>query len=193
MRNSQKIMRANAKQTTRDRLEKWKSTQLLKCFGALKPYITWSTQVILATAIPRPLKVLQKATPYKNITVQKKECIDHVQKRMGTHLRNLKRAKKGLGGKGKLTGKLIDELSIYYGLAIRRNCDSIEKMKNAMWATLYHKLSTDNNPLHDKCPIGEDSWCTWQKAKATNSMGHYQHQHAQRSFRSYKASVRRIE
>jgi len=68
---------------------------------------------------------------------------------------------KGLSGRGKLTGKLIDDLSIYYGLAIRRNHDSIEKMKNDIWATLYHKLSTDENPQHDKCPSGLESWCSW--------------------------------
>ncbi|XP_018302353.1 uncharacterized protein, partial [Mycetomoellerius zeteki] len=82
---------------------------------------------------------------------------------------------KGLGGKGKLTGKVIDELSIYYGLAIRRNCDSTEEMKNAIWATLDHKMSTDENPQHDRCPKGEDSWCSWQRAKATNTLDEYQH------------------
>ncbi|EFN77635.1 hypothetical protein EAI_00059, partial [Harpegnathos saltator] len=65
-------------------------------------------------------------------------------------------------GKGKLTGKLIDDLSKYYGLAIRRNPNSIEGMKNDIWATLFHKLSTDEKPQHEKCPPGEDSWCTWQ-------------------------------
>jgi len=33
-------------------------------------------------------------------------------------------------GKGKLIGKLIDELALYYGLAIRRNPNSVENMKN---------------------------------------------------------------
>lgn len=74
-----------------------------------------------------------------------------------------------------MTGKLIDELAIYYGLAIRRNCDSIEKMKNAIWATLDHKMSTDENPQHDRCPAGEDSWCSWQKAKAANTLDEYKH------------------
>lgn len=32
-----------------------------------------------------------KSAPYGDLIVHKKECIDHVQKRMGTHLRNLKR------------------------------------------------------------------------------------------------------
>lgn len=35
--------------------------------------------------------------PYKTFTVNKKECIDHVQKRMGTRLRNFKKTTKGLG------------------------------------------------------------------------------------------------
>lgn len=95
---------------------------------------------------------------------------------MGTRLRNLKKKNtKGLGGKGKLTGKLIDELSIYYGLAIRRNTDCIDDMKKGIWATLYHKLSTDEKPQHDQCPPGAESWCTWQKAKATDALSSYHH------------------
>nr|XP_012217174.1 PREDICTED: uncharacterized protein LOC105669009 isoform X2 [Linepithema humile] len=68
----------------------------------------------------------------ENKEVFKKECINHIQKRMGTHLRNVKKNTKGFGGKGKLTGKLMDELSIYYGLAIRRNHDSVQKMRDAI-------------------------------------------------------------
>lgn len=74
-----------------------------------------------------------------------------------------------------MTGKLIDELSIYYGLAIRRNSDSVENMRSSIWATLDHKLSTDAEPQHDKCPIGEDSWCSWRRAKATNTLAEYNH------------------
>jgi len=79
---------------------------------------------------------------------------------MGTRLRNLKKNVRGLGGKGKLTGKLIDDLSLYFGLAIRRNHNSIVNMKKEIWATLYHKISTDDNPQHDRCPDGENSWCS---------------------------------
>lgn len=123
----------------------------------------------------KTFKGITDAQPYENITITKKECIDHVQKRIGTHLRNLKKNTKGLGGKGKLTGKLIDELSIYFGLAIRRNCHSIEKMKNAIWGTLFHKMSTDENPQHDHCPTGENSWCSWQRAKCENALAGYTH------------------
>ena len=117
----------------------------------------------------KTFKAILDSQPYGNFTIKKKECIDHVQKRMGTRLRNLKKKTKGLGGKGKVTGKLIDELSIYYGLAIRRNHHSVEKMRNEIYATLDHKLSTDDEPKHDKCSRGENSWCSWQKAQATGS------------------------
>lgn len=128
---------------------------------------------------------LVKAKPYgENFTINKKECVGHVQKRMGARLRDIvnktveekevktgknagkKRRSKMLGGKGKLTAKVIDNLSRYYGLAIRNNCDSVEKMKTAIWATYYHQQSTDENPQHDKCPAGADSWCGYQKALA---------------------------
>lgn len=73
---------------------------------------------------------------------------------MGARLHKVKKDTKKLGGKGKLTAKLIDELSVYYGLAIRRNKDSMNNMKKAIWATLLHKSSTDKNPQHDNCPPG---------------------------------------
>ncbi|KAL7290650.1 hypothetical protein TKK_0015411 [Trichogramma kaykai] len=126
----------------------------------------------------KTFKGIIDSKPYKKFNVVKKECVDHVQKRMGTRLRNLNKNNKGLAGKGKLTGKLIDELSIYYGLAIRRNSDSVEKMKNEIWASIFHKLSTDDEPQHDRCPPGEDSWYSWQQAKATNSLDQYTHKPA---------------
>jgi len=109
---------------------------------------------------------IKNKTPYEDLEVKKKECIGHVQKRMGSRLRDVRRKNKGLGGKGKLTGKMIDKLTIYYGLAIRRNPDSIEKMYNDIWATYFHYASTDKHPQHEKCPVGNDSWCEWQKALA---------------------------
>lgn len=114
-----------------------------------------------------------KADPYKNTTINKKECIGHVQKRMGTRLRTLKTKQKGLGGRGKLTGKVIDKLTVYYGLSIRRHCDSIQDMKSAIMATFYHYGSTDKNPNHGMCPKGEDSWCSYQRAEASGELDTY--------------------
>jgi len=115
-----------------------------------------------------------------------------VQKRTGTRLRDLVNKtivvtttktgktikKKILSGKGQLTGKMIDKLTVYYGLAIRRNSDSVQKMKNDIWATYYHYSSNDKNPQHEKCPSGEDSWCEWQKAAAADALKSFKHSYA---------------
>ena len=50
---------------------------------------------------------------------------------MGARLRQCKKNIEGLGGRGKLTEKLIDELSNYYGLAIRKNLTSVDDMYKA--------------------------------------------------------------
>nr|XP_022909075.1 uncharacterized protein LOC111420331 [Onthophagus taurus] len=120
----------------------------------------------------KTFKAILDCHPYENATVMKKECIGHIQKRMGTRLRNLKKKTKGLGGKGKLTDKLINELTIYYGLAIRRNTNSWEKMKDATWATFYHKISTNEHPQHHLC---DSSWCSWLQAKEKNELNNYKH------------------
>ena len=46
-------------------------------------------------------------------------------------------------------------------------------MKTEIWATLKHKWSTDTNPQHDNYPPGDDSWCTWQKAKVQGKLAKY--------------------
>ena len=48
---------------------------------------------------------------YPGIEVQKRECIGHEQKRVGTALRKLKTDNSGFGGRGKLTNGMIDKLS----------------------------------------------------------------------------------
>lgn len=117
--------------------------------------------------------------PYDDITVQKKECVGHVQKRMGSRLRAVKKGTRGLGGKGagKLTDKLIADLTTYYGLAIRRHPDSVAKMQDAVWATFLHKCSTDKDPQHSKCPEGVNSWCKWRVAEATGELASFKHEH----------------
>ena len=44
-----------------------------------------------------------KEDVFPRIEVVKKECVGHVQKRVGNRLRKLKKRIRGLGGKGKLT------------------------------------------------------------------------------------------
>jgi len=126
----------------------------------------------------KTFKGILNANPYTGEKrVVKKECVGHVEKRMGSRLRNIKKTNKRIGGKGsgKLTDKLIGELTKFYGLAIRRNPDSIEKMKKEIWATYYHCCSSDDNPQHDYCPEGEDSWCKWRKAESLGLLDNFKH------------------
>lgn len=103
---------------------------------------------------------------YQGIKVVKMECVGHVQKRVGTRLRNLKKNVKGLGGKGKLTNAIIDRLQNYYGIAIRSNVNDLEGMQEAILATLFHVASSEKNNWHDHCPPGESSWCKFNRDKA---------------------------
>ena len=106
----------------------------------------------------------------------------HVQKRLGSRLRSLKKRLgknhledgKPIGGKGRLTDKVIDKLQVYYGKAIRQNTHSVDAMQNAIMAIWHHNKSTDDNPDHDLCPEGENSWCGFQRdaAKGTSDYIH---------------------
>ena len=73
---------------------------------------------------------------------------------------------------------MIDKLTQYYGRAIRYNSHSVEEMKKAIWATYYHYASTDTEPQHQNCPTGEDSWCEWQKAAASNRLVTFKHSYS---------------
>lgn len=57
-----------------------------------------------------------------------------------------------------LTDKIIRELSTYYALAIQRHPDSLENMRKEIWATYYHKISTDEFPQHENCNV---EWCQY--------------------------------
>ena len=99
--------------------------------------------------------------------VQKKKCVGHVQKRLGTALRKLKKEAKGLGGKGKLTDSMIDKLQNYYGIAIRSNSGNLKSMKRDILASLWHCASTVSRPFHNAyCPPGKDSWCGYMQDMA---------------------------
>lgn len=42
----------------------------------------------------------------------------------------------------------------------------MEELKKDIRATFFHCTSTDENPRHSLCPVGEKSWCFYQKALA---------------------------
>ena len=58
---------------------------------------------------------------------------------------------KKIGGAKRLTNQEIDNLQNYYGRAISENSDSVMNMRKAIWATYFHKLSTDDKSCHNLC------------------------------------------
>lgn len=120
------------------------------------------------------LKLTEAEVYGKTIEIKKEECINHVSKRLGTALRNTVKEWRSrgvtLGGKshGSLKEETIKKLTRYYQNAIRKNKGNVHDMKTAIYATLYHNISTDKKPQHHKCPTGKDSWCFFQAALANN-------------------------
>ena len=121
----------------------------------------------------KTFSLLSSMQPYgSEHPIQKLARIGHVQKRLGTALRNLKTSYRGrkledgktIGGAGRLTDGLINSLQNYYGDAIRQNKGDLAAMTCAVQATLLHCNSTDEQPCHQLCPTGEKSWCAWQRA-----------------------------
>ena len=121
------------------------------------------------------------AKPYSAYALepQKLECVGHVQKRLGTRLRDKVKEYKGtktpLGGRNKLTKVTMDAMQNWYGIAIRSNTDDIYKMKRAIGAILYHCTKFegyDDEYRHGFCPSGKDSWCKYKKDKVTGKNTH---------------------
>ncbi|GFW27285.1 transposable element Tcb2 transposase [Trichonephila clavipes] len=117
----------------------------------------------------------------EDITVSKIECVGHVQKRMGTRLQKLKQMSsklsdgKSIGGKGRLTDRMIDLITTYYGNAIRQNKTCLSDMRKAVWAVYFHIRSSDEEPLHSFCPVGPNSWCKYQNQVVEGSVETFRH------------------
>ena len=102
--------------------------------------------------------------------VETEECVGHVQKRLGTALREYKKQKKGLklndgnvvSGKGRLTKVIIDKMQNYYGLAIRNNIGNQLEMKRSIKAIYHHLIKSEklsSFEQHQYCPKERTSWC----------------------------------
>ncbi|GFW10783.1 uncharacterized protein TNCV_4919021 [Trichonephila clavipes] len=86
---------------------------------------------------------LQRTAPY---SIEKVECVGHIQKRMGARLRKLKTMNRGkklsdgksISSKNHLTDKFIDNITTYYGNAIRQKNSSISDMRQAIRAIYCH-------------------------------------------------------
>jgi len=107
---------------------------------------------------------VKNAEPYgPSILIEKKECIGHVQKRLGTRCRELCRKLRGkklsdgkvIVGKGRLSNRAINTMQNYYGMAIRQNTDNLYAMRKAVGAVLYHCSDIKKESIHHHfCPHG---------------------------------------
>ncbi|KAK6962753.1 NADP-cytochrome b5 reductase [Biomphalaria glabrata] len=144
--------------------------------------IMWSRSVekngfryksVISDGDTNTIKAIHEQNPYPDLVVEKRECLNHVSKRLGTALRNVVDTKKkqkitlGGNGKGKLTQPKINKLQKYFTKALRSST-TIPQMRKAIWATFYHCTSSDDNPMHSDCPAGKSSWCFYQRALARN-------------------------
>ena len=99
-------------------------------------------------------KTVLNEQPYgPDVQIVKKDCVGHVQKRMGTGLRNLVASYKGqklsdgkgIGGMGRLTKKKMDSFQVYYGKAIKENKGNAKEAQKAVKAILQHSVSTNES------------------------------------------------
>ena len=106
--------------------------------------------------------------PYgPDVTITKEECLNHAHKRMGTALLKLaKSAKLGGRGQGRLTKEKALRMQHYFRYALNAGVGDVDDMRQRVWASLFHCMSTDSNPRHTRCPTGDKSWCFYQRAVA---------------------------
>ena len=119
-----------------------------------------------------------KNDPYPGIIVEKLECVGHIQKRVGGRLRKLKATNKTqladgktLGGKGRLTEKVINKLQNYFGIAVRQSTGTtVYQLRKAIGAVLFHcSDAPDLETRHRMCPRTKDSWCKYQADKLNDT------------------------
>ncbi|XP_046339365.2 uncharacterized protein LOC125381038 [Haliotis rufescens] len=115
-------------------------------------------------------KAINDLQPYgPDISIDKEDCVNHAHKRMGTALLKLsKELRLGGRGKGKLTKDKALKFQYYYRFAITNNVGNIDGTRNAIWASLFHCMSTDDSPHHTRCPTGPSSWCFYNRALAND-------------------------
>ena len=93
--------------------------------------------------------------------MEKLECVDHIQKCLGSCLCYLKHTMKGpladgkkIGGKGCLTDKVIKKLQKYSGIVIRQSTgNNIYQIKKAVGTVLFNcSKAADLETHYQMCP-----------------------------------------
>ena len=68
-----------------------------------------------------------------------------------------------MSGAGRLTLARVDTIQNFYGRVIRDNKNDAKAMSRATHAILKHYSSSPEKPQHDDCPVGDSSWCSFQR------------------------------
>ena len=91
--------------------------------------------------------------------------------------KSLKGTKDSISGskKGQVTENVATRLTNYYATALQRNAPHLLAMKNAVFASINHMSSTDEQPNHLLCPAGEHSWCIHQREEFLKTPVHAKH------------------
>uniref|UniRef100_A0A1E1X6X9 Putative kolobok-4 hm n=1 Tax=Amblyomma aureolatum TaxID=187763 RepID=A0A1E1X6X9_9ACAR len=103
------------------------------------------------------------AQVYGPLNIEKEDCTNHVAKRLGSALRQLKTP---LPRGEKLKESAVTKLQTYYQIAVTSNRGSIQKMYSAIWASYCHSCCSDGASSHKFCPEGTESWCKHRRAEA---------------------------
>ena len=131
---------------------------------SIDDYKVWYTSYI-GEGDSSSFSSLSKVDPYEGVSISKKECVCHVQNRLGSRLRTLKKRMgktplkdgKPIGGTSRLTDKTMNKMQCYFGQTIRDNTDNVYLMKKGLWAILWHCSEADKDApgtRHQFCPRG---------------------------------------
>ena len=125
-------------------------------------------QTCLYDGDAKTIMALNKIPVYPQPVI-KEDCVNHIAKRMKNGIMTLRKSlmgtKDSISGskKGQVTEKVATKLTSYYATALQRNAPHLMAMKNAVFASINHMSSTDEQPNHLLCPAGEHSWCIHQR------------------------------
>ena len=108
-------------------------------------------------------QALKNAPKCHSYEVKMKECVGHIQKCIGTTLREYKRKMKGIrladeksvSGKGCLTNAMINRIQKYFGQCIKNNKGNLQGIQNGILTILKHMIQYDSISLadqHANCP-----------------------------------------
>ncbi|GFW16285.1 uncharacterized protein TNCV_4264501 [Trichonephila clavipes] len=170
--------------TIADLLEEWKFAECRKLFFRSEQKHGLKYQRYIGDGDSKTFSSMAEKKPYgDSVSIEKIECVGHVQKRMGSRLRKLKALwgekelsdGKIIGGKGRLTDAIISKLTTFYGNAIRANSHNVNEMRQAVWAMWAHTSSTDDEPKHWFCTKGKNNWCKYNVSVHNNTVNEFSH------------------